>query len=148
MLKKILIGAVLVFLAIQFVPVEVESQEVNPNEDFLSVVEASEQTKELFRSACYDCHSYEVNHPWYNLVAPISWWTKHHINEAREYVNFSTLITLDEEERNWKLKEAMEEVSNGEMPLRSYTLMHPEAKLSSKQKKELLDLLKSFSTEE
>jgi hypothetical protein len=47
----------------------------------------------IFRSACYDCHSNETRYPWYSHIAPVSWWMKHHINEAREQGVDSVAVT-------------------------------------------------------
>jgi len=33
----------------------------------------SQQTRDLAKRACFDCHSNETIWPWYSNVAPISW---------------------------------------------------------------------------
>jgi mono/diheme cytochrome c family protein len=93
----------------------------------------SPRTKELAMRACANCHSYETQWPWYASLAPISWRVQNHVDEGREHLNFST---YDQPQRH--AHEAAEMVEEGEMPPWDYLLMHPEAKLSPEEKKELV----------
>jgi cytochrome c553 len=77
-------------------------------------------------------------------VAPISWWIRHHIDEGREHLNFSTWAEYDADEQDHKLEEAVEEIKEGEMPLSSYTIVHREAKLSDTDRRELADWFASL----
>ncbi len=108
------------FLVIQVVPYRVQ----NP-----PVLEAptwdSPQTEALARRACFDCHSNEVKTPWYGNIAPVAWVVRHHVDEGREYLNFSEMNRPQPEAH-----EAGEEVVEGEMPPKYYTLLHPEARLT------------------
>src|SRR5689334_16912639 len=45
--------------------------------------------RELFRSACQDCHSYNTDWLWYTNVAPISWLVQSDVNGGRERLNLS-----------------------------------------------------------
>ena len=91
----------------------------------------SPRTRELTVRACFDCHSNQSRRQWYH-VAPVSWLVAHDVAEAREHLNFSE---WDREQRD--ADEAAEEVEEGEMPLRSYLLVHPEARLSEADRAEL-----------
>jgi hypothetical protein len=104
----------------------------------------SEETRALARRACFDCHSNETTWPWYSHVAPISWLVYRDVEHAREHLNFS------ECNKEWKdADEAAEEVTEGEMPLQGYLLLHPEARLSPAERKALADGLdRSLRTEE
>ena len=46
-------------------------------------------TEAILQKACYDCHSNHTRYPWYAAVQPLGWWTRHHINEGKENLNFS-----------------------------------------------------------
>jgi len=92
----------------------------------------SPQTEELARRACFDCHSNETDLPWYGGVAPVAWFVRHHVDEGRAALNFSEMHLAQEEAH-----EAGEEVSEGEMPLRSYTLLHPAARLDAAEREAL-----------
>jgi hypothetical protein len=86
-------------------------------------------TRALAVRACFDCHSNESAWPWYTHVAPASWLVQSHVDEGRRVLNFSDWSRTYEE-----AGEAGEAVLDGEMPPRSYTLMHPEARLSVAEK--------------
>lgn len=105
----------------------------------------SPRTKELFKRACADCHSYETIYPWYSNIAPVSWLVAHDINEGREHFNVSAWGVQKKNEG----KDAAKEVREGEMPMWIYTLAHPEAKLSDSEKQELINGLEAtFGKEE
>jgi hypothetical protein len=133
-LKRILlfvIGALVVLLvAIQFVPFGQRTSNAvvrrEPNWD-------SPRTRELAVRACFDCHSNQVQYPWYSHVAPISWLVHHDIHEARLKMNFS----------EWDLPQreamaAVEQIEEGNMPLPIYLPLHPEARLSAEEKEALI----------
>ena len=84
----------------------------------------------IMKNACFDCHSNYTNYPWYSNVAPISWIVKDHIDEGRAELNFSEWGTYSEGKRHHKLDECIEEVGEGEMPLRGYVVWHDEALLT------------------
>ena len=95
----------------------------------------SPQTRALAKVACFDCHSNEVDWPWYTSVAPLSWLAVRDVEEGREELNFS----------DWPPKETrelVETVLDGEMPPLQYTLIHPDARLSDADVKALADGLR------
>ena len=85
----------------------------------------------IFDRSCRDCHSHDTRWPAYSQVAPISWLVAHDVNEGREEMNLSDWGRYDRDEAREKLKDICKEVRGGHMPVRSYTWMHPGAKLSS-----------------
>jgi len=93
----------------------------------------------LLRAACYDCHSYETKFPWYSHVAPVSWLLASHINGARDVMNFSDWPHDDPALERGALKHIVHQVETGRMPLASYTWMHPVARLTPEQRKQLAD---------
>jgi hypothetical protein len=129
--RRILLGAAVVFVAIQAVPVERSNPPVE------SEVPAPENVRSILRRACYDCHSNETVWLWYSYVAPVSWLIARDVNEGRKELNYSTWGRLDEARRAKKLKETWEEVAEGEMPPGIYLLMHRDAVLSADDKKAL-----------
>jgi mono/diheme cytochrome c family protein len=84
----------------------------------------SPQTRALAARACFDCHSNETKWPWYSHVAPVSWLVQKHVDDGRRELN------LSEWNRPQEGGEAVETMQEGEMPLPSYLLAHPEARLS------------------
>ncbi len=109
---------VMLFIAIQFVPVERTNPPVAQEPEW-----DSPQTRAFAQQACFDCHSNETKWPWYSNVAPVSWAIADHVIEGREHLNFS--------EYPWgETEETAEEVMEGEMPLWNYLLLHPEAQFT------------------
>lgn len=141
-LKAISAAVILTAVAIQFIPY---------GKDYTNPPVMSEpqwdspKTKALFNRACADCHSNETKYPWYSKIAPVSWLVMHDIEEGRETLNVS-MLGLQKEN---KVKDAAEEVKEGEMPILPYIIAHPEARLSDAEKKELAEgLEKTFGVEE
>lgn len=89
-------------------------------------------TRELAKRACFDCHSNQTEWPWYSHVAPTSWLVQNHVDEGRTVLNFSDWTRFYKE-----AGEAAETVLEGEMPPRSYTFLHPEAKLTEQERQVL-----------
>lgn len=89
-------------------------------------------TRALAQRACFDCHSNETRWPWYSNVAPVSWLLQADVDEGRRVLNFSEWTRGYEE-----AQESGETVRNREMPPRSYLLLHPEARLSDVERRQL-----------
>lgn len=95
-------------------------------------------TAELFDRACADCHSHATEWPWYSHVAPVSWLVYRDVVEGRGEFN----IHADPDHRG-HADDAAEEVAEGEMPLKIYLPLHPEARLSEGERRELIAGLKA-----
>lgn len=132
-LPRIALVLLLVFLALQLVPIRVDNHPVTvePNWD-------SPRTEALFAAACADCHSNQASSAWYEKVAPVSWWIKGHVDEGREALNVSECGTGRGE--NVEEDESIETIREGEMPPSYYTMfgLHSGAKLSAAEKDELV----------
>ncbi len=88
----------------------------------------SPQTRALASTACFDCHSNEVDwSPWYTSVAPASWLVEHDVDEGRQYLNFSE---WDQGGKPRELDELWEVLQHGSMPPSQYLLIHSEADLT------------------
>lgn len=138
MKKKILLGLVAFFITIQLIRIDKTNPAYNEAEDFLTVTQAPADMAALVKTACYDCHSHQSAYPWYTNIAPVSWLIANHIKEGRQHLNFSTWSSYPAEKAAHKLEECAEEVSEGEMPMKSYVLMHSEAKMTDAQKEKLV----------
>jgi hypothetical protein len=137
-------------VAIQFIPTGVSTE--NPP----VVAEPawdSAQTRALAARACFDCHSNETRWPWYTRIAPASWLTAHDVAEGRQALNFSEWGVArpgggdeeagehegGEEERGEGPEEVLKVVLEGEMPPASYTLLHPDARLTPAEQQQLIE---------
>jgi hypothetical protein len=93
----------------------------------------------LLQRACYDCHSNHTHYPWYANVQPVSWWLTSHVNDGKRHLDFSAFGAYTAKRAASKLGEISDEVSQHSMPLASYTLMHPEARLTAAEIKLITD---------
>jgi hypothetical protein len=66
-------------------------------------------------------------------------WINHHIKEGKQELNFSEYQTYSIKKQQHKLKELVEQVEEGEMPMTSYTFIHRSAQLTEAEKKTLID---------
>jgi hypothetical protein len=137
-IRRILLGLFVVLIAIQFVRIDKTKPETKESEDFIVMTNPPVDVANLLKSACYDCHSHETNYPWYSNIAPFSFMIEHHIEEAREHLNFSTWATYDTRKAIHKLEECAEEIEKNKMPMESYIKMHEEANLTEAQKERLV----------
>lgn len=140
-MKKILVILLVAFVIIQFFRIDKTNPEPTPQLDFLAIKNTPESTAKLIRTGCYDCHSNEARYPWYSNVQPVAWFLQSHIEEARKNLNFSTFATYESKRQANKLSKAADEISQGEMPLDSYVLGHPDAKFTEAQKIEVTKYL-------
>jgi hypothetical protein len=128
-------SALVVLLAVaQFI----QPARTNPPSDAAraidSHVEMDPEVSATLDRACYDCHSNATHWPWYSKVAPVSWFLVSHVNDGRRHLNFSDWAKYDRSKAAKKMQEIDEEVTNKAMPLSSYTLLHPEARLSDQER--------------
>jgi hypothetical protein len=137
-IKLIMIGGTILFIvtgigaiAIQFIPVDRTNPPV-ANEPVWNVPE----TRALMEKACFDCHSNETKWPWYTQVAPVSWYIARHVHEGRHKINYSEWNPNQE-------NESVKVILKGKMPPRSYLLMHPEARLTKAETRQLISGLRA-----
>jgi hypothetical protein len=85
--------------------------------------------------ACGDCHSNHTDWPWYSHVPPVSSWIAQHVREGRGRLDFSKWDSYSQWQRQDKLESICGLISTGSMPPWQYVTMHPEARLTEKDKK-------------
>jgi hypothetical protein len=142
--KNIGLGIATIILLMQFFTIDKTQAEVDPAKDLIAITEPSDDVISILKTSCYNCHSDETEYPWYSNIAPVSWWIKDHIEEAKGHLNFSIWGDYSLKKQDHKLDEVYEEVEEGEMPLPSYTWIHSEANLSSEQREELINWVKDL----
>jgi hypothetical protein len=130
---------------IQFIrPERNVSEEIITARDVSKVHQIPENVHQILMKKCYDCHSNNTTYPWYINFQPVGWWLAHHIDEGKEELNFSEFATYDKKKADHKLEEIGEVLEDGSMPLKSYTLIHAEAKISDEEKQAVNAWLKSL----
>lgn len=138
-IRPVAIGLPIVLVLIQFIrPKRNLGVAEGPNEiSHKYAVPAKVHT--LLVNACYNCHSNHTRYPWYANVQPIGWWLADHINSGKRHVNFSEFGTYGRYNAARRLDHIADQVNEGDMPLESYTWMHPKARLTRKQRDEIVD---------
>jgi Haem-binding domain len=135
-LKRVLLGAAALLLAIQLVPygrahtnppVTAEPSWPDPS------------VRGLAQRACFDCHSNQTKWTWYTSVAPASWLVQYDVDKGRRELNFSEWDRPQKE-----AKEAPEAVIEDEMPPPPYVLLHPDAVLTPSERRALAEGLRQM----
>ena len=131
-----------ILLAAQLVPVKRD----NPAERGVPAMPISVRT--ILKRSCYDCHSNETSWPFYSYVAPISWVVAHHVHKGREHLNLSEWETLRPEQQRNALEDVAMVLEDHVMPLPSYLLLHPKARLGQSERALLSDWIQTATTME
>ncbi len=135
---KILIAFVFILVLIQFIRPEMNEGIADAPKDITHSVPVPLEIKNILEKSCYDCHSNHTEYPWYFNFQPIAGWLAHHVEEGKNELNFSEFDTYKLKRKIHKLKEVIEQVKEGEMPMNSYLIVHKDATLSEDQKNELV----------
>lgn len=121
------------FVLAQFVQrPNLENPPVAPERRLQAHVPVPADIDTILRRACYDCHSNETRWPLYARIAPGSWLVARDVRQARSDLNFSEWGTDPDREPTpaQRLGGICSDLRKGTMPLRSYLLLHPRARVS------------------
>lgn len=127
----------LIVAALQFVRPERTNPPVDPADRLQAHLEVPAEVQAILDRSCRDCHTNETRWPWYSAVAPMSFLLVHDVTEGRDELNFSEWGQYDDETLDQQLDHICKQVTDGAMPLKPYALMHPEARLSSRDAERL-----------
>lgn len=133
---------VAVVLAIQVIPVERNVSTVPPGQSFQKTEKVPANVAAILKVSCYDCHSNNTRYPWYSELQPGAWFMARHIKKGKEELNFDEFNNYSKRRKKAKIKSIISQIEKDEMPLRSYRMMHGNARLSADEKKELLDFFR------
>lgn len=133
-----LLSLAVILIAIQFIPSGLP-ENVTPDAKHIANSNIiSEPVIAQLRKSCFDCHSEQTEFPWYSKLAPSSWFLAGHINEGREYLNFSVWEDYSRREKIALLESIKEVVESEAMPLKSYLLIHRDAMLDEELRSTLM----------
>jgi hypothetical protein len=133
-LKNILWPLLILFIAIQFVrPAQNKSERVLST-DMTKIYSVPDNVQAVFRAACYDCHSNNTRYPWYSNIQPGGWLLANHVKNGRSALNFSEFGSYSQRKQTSKLKAIVNSLNDGTMPLKSYSLIHRDARLTNDEK--------------
>ena len=129
----------LLFLFIQLIPWEQPPVTKNNPDDLMLHQKVPEDVARLLKTSCYDCHSNETVYPWYSKVAPVSWLVRRDVKEGRKELNFSEWNKLKITKKAKNFDKIAEYTESGEMPMKIYIIMHPNAKLDDNGRKKIIE---------
>jgi len=124
------LAVVAVLIIIQFFQPEKNVTKAATTDEIFFQLKCDQLVKKNIVNACFDCHSNNTRYPFYSRFAPVSWMMANHIREGKAKMNFSDWGKYDKKEQLKYLDEICEVVTEGEMPLKSYTFMHSSAILN------------------
>ena len=105
--------------------------------------DASASVAQALETKCADCHSENTNWPAYSRLAPASWLIERDVLEGRGHLNMSQWQHYTVEAQIDLLSRIASEARSGEMPLRRYMMLHPQAKLSPEEQQLIYDWSKA-----
>lgn len=141
-------GTVLVaaFIFIQFIRPDKNLGASTP-EHLFRQTKVPAEVQATLNKACMDCHSDQTRYQWYHEIAPVSWVVRNHIDEGKHELNFSEWGGLDTLDRIGALDAVSREIGKNKMPLKSYTLIHRDAVLSTAELDSLKDWISGYQNE-
>ncbi len=141
-IKKIALAVLVVLIAMQFYRPKKNSAQGNHTTTFIIETNPSPEIKKLLESSCYDCHSNNTKYPWYNDIAPVSYWLANHIKDGKGHLNFSEWQGYSSKKKDHKLEAVIEVMEEAVMPLKEYTWTHKENMLSDDQRSSIVEWAK------
>ncbi len=129
----------IILIVVQFFGPKKNEGDLLSFEPFLKDTYPSEEVSYILKESCFDCHSDVTRYPWYSKITPINYWLASHVEEGKDEFNISAWNTYSLKKKDHKMEELIKIVKNREMPLKSYTFIHSEARLTDAQIASLVD---------
>jgi mono/diheme cytochrome c family protein len=135
---RLVLKIIIIILAIAFVAIQFFQPEKNLSTDSKNLIlnheQMPENVQQIFKNACFDCHSDNTNYLWYHKIAPVSWLINKHVVEGKDELNFSEWGKFDNYDKIGDLEDIKQELEQKTMPIKQYTVMHKEARLSDDER--------------
>lgn len=145
--KRILFFLLIVLVGLQFLQPEKNYQEPDDLQDTLDFIQSHptipERVQSVLQSSCYNCHSNTTEYDWYDFIQPGRWIVENHIQKGKKELNYNAWGRFTDRKKERLLRSMIEAIETHEMPLPSYLLLHPEARLSSEEADEVISWIKS-----
>jgi hypothetical protein len=145
MLKQILLWTLGSFIVLQAIQIDIPPPPKTI--DSTKEIQIEKEMMSMFKTSCYDCHSYQTKMPWYGNVFPMSLEVKSHIKNGRVALNFQEWENYDEAKKQ-KIYKGIVKTINMQMPIPMYLSLHKEAELTQKQRRQIKSWAKSFVKED
>ena len=143
-----IIAAILVvaFVVLQFFQPE-KNQSENMHDDIFQKEQIPENIQALLKNACMDCHSNQTTYLWYHNISPVSWLINSHVVKGKGELNFSEWGTFDDYDKFGVFEDIQKEIEQKTMPIKQYTMMHKNARLSDLEMEQIIEWCKKRSSE-
>jgi DNA replicative helicase MCM subunit Mcm2 (Cdc46/Mcm family) len=139
MLKKIFLFLLAAFVVIQFIHPKPNKSKGDQPYYIGKTFSVPEEVNSILTKACKDCHSNNTRYPWYSNIQPADWWMNGHIKKGKKGMNLDEYTSRSLRYQYNKMKDVIEQIKEGEMPLNSYTWIHKKAILSQSEKDALIN---------
>jgi Haem-binding domain/Cytochrome P460 len=126
-LSKLVVAGVVVFVVLQAVRPSI------PVKPATAELQAPPEVTRILDKHCYSCHSDLRRLSWFDQIVPGYWLVRRDILTAREHLNFSTLGSRPAATQKATLYEVVNMIQLGAMPLPSFILLHPGAKVTPEE---------------
>jgi len=133
-LKKIAWGLLIILVLLQFIPRSVNKSEKTTPADIANNYQVPVQVQSLLKNSCYDCHSNNTRYPWYAYLQPFRLLLDQHVRDGKAELNFSEYGSYSKKRQFNKLRSIGESLEKGIMPLKSYGIMHADARITEAEK--------------
>src|SRR5262245_3307899 len=122
---------IVLFAAAQLVRPDRTNPPTDPGRTIRAHTGATSQLPAVLDRACGECHTNNTEWPLYAQVAPLSWVLARAVAEGRNAVNYSEWGGYSPGQQRTLMAASCDDASAGRMPGGAWTLLHPEARLSS-----------------
>ena len=140
------VSVLLLAIGLQFTNPPHVNPAVAPGHDMLASNPPPPAVAAMLKNACYNCHSFETDWPWYSYIAPVSWYVARDVSAGRAALNFSDWPHDDAGRVRKRWRHIADEVQNGEMPLAIYMRIHRQARLDDEARAALVKWAESQSS--
>lgn len=125
---KIALALLLVFILLQFIPINNKMPADAPVDDFIIYANAPQEIGDRIRSSCYPCHSYNTTEASFaEKFFPMSYFRQQRLKAAREAFNFAEWTRYDVGTQYHKMEATVNVLQRGHSPFNNYVNKHPEA---------------------
>lgn len=129
----------LIMIAVQFIPRMERNSGAVGADAITAQYEVPKKVQAVLRKACFDCHSNNTDYPWYSDIQPFARFMEGHIIQGKEALNLDEFGSYSTKKQYNKLRSLESQLQDGTMPLKSYLIMHRDARLTSGEVSLLID---------
>jgi hypothetical protein len=108
---------------------------VSANGSASALVSSNPAVERALETSCFECHSDQKSGPWSSKLAPSYLFG---LNGARESLNFAEWPSYSVDRRKAEMAAITKAIEDGSMPPWDYEVLHPSARLTNEQRRQLL----------